>query len=51
MTMAEYEKGIGTLKGQIQKGKGVDIGTMFVKCAYKQGDEIVFKSQRNAFLM
>lgn len=37
------------LKGQIQKGKGVDIGTMFVKCAYKEGDEIVFKSQRNAF--
>ena len=37
------------LKGQIQKGKGVDIGTMFVKCAYKEGDEIVFRSQRNAF--
>ncbi|MBU0880797.1 MAG: hypothetical protein KKE81_01215, partial [Candidatus Omnitrophica bacterium] len=37
------------LKGQIQKGKGVDIGTMFVKCAHKEGDEIVFKSQRNAF--
>ena len=36
-------------KGQIQKGKGVDIGTMFVKCAHKEGDEIVFKSQRNAF--
>jgi len=37
------------LKGQIQKGKGVDIGTMFVKCAHKEGDEIVFRSQRNAF--
>lgn len=36
-------------KGQMPKGKGVDIGTMFVKCAYKEGDEIVFKSQRNAF--
>ena len=37
------------LKGQIQKGKGVDIGTMFVKCAHKEGDEIIFRSQRNAF--
>lgn len=37
------------LKVQIQKGKGVDIGTMFVKCAHKEGDEIVFRSQRNAF--
>ena len=37
------------LKGQIQNGKGVDIGTMFVKCAHKESDEIVFKSQRNAF--
>src|SRR3989338_4797613 len=36
-------------KGQIQKGKGVDIGTMFVKCAHKEGDDIVFRSQRNAF--
>jgi actin-like ATPase involved in cell morphogenesis len=27
----------------------VDIGTVFVKCAYKEGDEIVFRSQRNAF--
>ena len=37
------------LKGQIQKGKGVDIGTMFVKCAHKESGEIVFRSQRNAF--
>jgi len=43
------EKAIQALKGQLQKGKGVDIGTMFVKCAHKEGDEIVFKSQRNAF--
>ena len=49
MTKTKDEKGIEGLKGQIQKGKGVDIGTMFVKCAYKEGDEIVFKSQRNAF--
>lgn len=33
----------------LHKGKGVDIGTMFVKCAVKEGDEIVFRSQRNAF--
>jgi len=37
------------LKAEIQKGKGVDIGTMFVKCALKEGEEIVFRSQRNAF--
>ena len=49
MTKTKEEKGIESLKGQIQKGKGVDIGTMFVKCAHKEGDEIVFKSQRNAF--
>ena len=49
MIKTKDEKGIEGLKGQIQKGKGVDIGTMFVKCAYKEGDEIVFKSQRNAF--
>ena len=49
MTKTKDEKGIEGLKGQIQKGKGVDIGTMFVKCAHKEGDEIVFRSQRNAF--
>jgi len=32
-----------------EKGKGVDIGTVFVKCAHKEGDEIIFRSQRNAF--
>lgn len=31
------------------KGKGVDIGTVFVKCAQKEGEEVVFKSERNAF--
>ena len=30
-------------------GKGVDVGTVFVKCAIRKGDSIVFKSQRNAF--
>ncbi len=30
-------------------GKGIDIGTVFVKCAHKEGDEIIFGSQRNAF--
>ena len=49
MTKPKDEKGIENLKGQIQKGKGVDIGTMFVKCAYKEGNEIVFRSQRNSF--
>jgi actin-like ATPase involved in cell morphogenesis len=49
MTKPKDEKGNENRKGQINKGKGVDIGTVFVKCAYKEGDEIVFKSQRNAF--
>ncbi|MEW6087323.1 MAG: hypothetical protein AB1498_03395 [bacterium] len=37
------------LSQRLHKGKGVDIGTMFVKCALKEGDAIVFRSQRNAF--
>jgi len=44
----EGKKFLG-LKGKIQKGKGVDIGTMFVKCAQKEDREITFRSQRNAF--
>lgn len=43
------EEAIQALKGELQKGKGVDIGTMFVKCAQKEGEEIAFRSQRNAF--
>lgn len=43
------EEEVQALKGRVQKGKGVDIGTMFVKCAQKEGDEIIFSSQRNAF--
>jgi len=49
MTKPKGGKGIENLKGQIQKGKGVDIGTMFVKCAQKESEEIIFRSQRNAF--
>jgi actin-like ATPase involved in cell morphogenesis len=37
------------LEGETKKGKGADIGTMFVKCAQTEGEEIVFRSQRNAF--
>lgn len=47
--MNDEEKEIGGLKGGIKKGKGVDIGTMFVKCAYMEDQEIIFKSERNAF--
>lgn len=43
------EEVIQALKGELQKGKGVDIGTMFVKCAQKESEEIIFRSQRNAF--
>jgi actin-like ATPase involved in cell morphogenesis len=37
------------LEEETKKGKGADIGTMFVKCAQTEGEEIVFRSQRNAF--
>jgi len=51
--MKRAEKGkkgiVEALKGEFEKGKGVDIGTMFVKCARKEADKIVFRSQRNAF--
>lgn len=36
-------------KEVFESGKGIDIGTAFIKCAVRQGDEIVFSSQRNAF--
>ncbi|MFH0775230.1 MAG: hypothetical protein V2A53_07070 [bacterium] len=50
MKKAKKEKDlVQVLKGKLEKGKGVDIGTMFVKCAHKKGDEVIFKSQRNAF--
>jgi len=48
--MAKKEKEVvKASKHGIQKGRGVDIGTVFVKCAKKQGDKIIFKSERNAF--
>jgi len=45
----EMNQEIEGLEGERKKGKGVDIGTMFVKCAQTEGEEIVFRSQRNAF--
>ncbi|MBI4684682.1 MAG: hypothetical protein HY755_05745 [Nitrospirae bacterium] len=47
MNNGNEEKETKDIKGQ--KGKGVDIGTVFVKCAYTDSDEVIFKSQRNAF--
>lgn len=49
MTKKDEEKEIGNIKGNKQKGKGVDIGTVFVKCAHIEGEEIIFRSERNAF--
>ncbi len=40
---------VEVLKGNVRRGKGVDIGTAFVKSAQKVKNSIVFKSQRNAF--
>jgi len=42
-------KSVAGGKGERRKGKGVDIGTMFVKCAHKEAEAIIFRSQRNAF--
>ena len=36
-------------KNEGLQGKGVDIGTCFVKCASGKGESIIFKTQRNAF--
>jgi len=33
----------------LQLGKGLDIGTCFIKCAEKKGESIVFRTQRDAF--
>lgn len=32
-----------------KKGKGLDVGTSFVYCAEKQGNKIVFRTERDAF--
>lgn len=39
------------MKNEEQKslGKGLDIGTAFLVCAEKAGNEVVFRSERNAF--
>jgi len=38
-----------TPEGDIQPGKGIDIGTTFINCAERRGDSIVFRSERDAF--
>lgn len=43
------KKSKNTVEEKLQTGKGVDIGTAFVKCAMKKEDDILFRSQRNAF--
>jgi len=45
----EMNQEIEGLEEETKRGKGADIGTMFVKCAQAEGEEIVFSSQRNAF--
>lgn len=47
--MTKKKRETKDVEEEVQRGKGVDIGTAFVKCAMKKGDEIVFKNQRNAF--
>ena len=38
-----------TRESSPQKGKGMDVGTVFVYCAQKIGPEVTFRIQRNAF--
>ena len=38
-----------TTNNEPKKGKGIDIGTAFVKCAREQKGKIIFRSERNAF--
>jgi len=35
--------------GHAANGKGLDVGTAFIYCAEKQGNKIVFRTQRDAF--
>ena len=35
--------------GHATNGKGLDVGTSFICCAEKQGNKIVFRTQRDAF--
>ena len=30
-------------------GKGIDVGTAFIACAEKDGNSVIFRSQRDAF--
>lgn len=48
----KVEKKVTKIIEAIEKkeyGKGIDIGTCFIKCAEKKSDSIIFRSQRDAF--
>jgi len=49
MNKKKGKKTVKSLKIAPRKGCGVDIGTMFVKCAKKENNKVGFRSQRNAF--
>ena len=38
------------MEGDVEMAKGLDIGTMNIICAEKEGKDIVFMQQRNAFM-
>lgn len=46
---SEKERQLKNHEDAGQKGKGVDIGTVFVKCAERKSNQLVFRAQRNAF--
>lgn len=42
--------GVRALRGvRTQTGKGLDVGTAFIYCAEKEGEQVVFRMQRDAF--
>jgi hypothetical protein len=44
-------KGIDLSKEQRRySGKGLDVGTSFIRCAERSGQEVVFRSERSAFI-
>ena len=48
-TKREAAKSAGSAASNITLGKGLDAGTAFIYCAQKNGPQVSFKSQRNAF--
>lgn len=40
---------VSSKQDELQNAKGIDVGTVFVSCAEKKGDEVIFRSERDSF--